>query len=152
MTPYGDWPGARTWTPAEATAALPLIRRIADDLVRCYRHWREAVDAFEYATGSTTAGAPTAEADRLMADAQARATEIDGFREELERLDIRVVRVDEGLLAFRSTRETGAIAPLFWAPGRPGPSYDWPDTAPAYGTSTSWPSRAHDVAGKRSRA
>jgi hypothetical protein len=151
MTALRDWPGGRTWTPAEATAALPLVRRIADDLVGCYARWRAAIDAFELTTVGG-AGAAGADAERLMADAQARAAEIDGLREELARLDIRVARVEDGLLAFRSAREPDAVAPLYWAPGFRGPTYDWPDTLPAYGTSTSWPSRAHDVAAKRSRA
>ncbi|HVZ47147.1 MAG TPA: DUF2203 family protein [Gemmatimonadaceae bacterium] len=156
MTPQRDWPGTRTWTPAEATAALPLVRRIADDLVGCYARWRAAGDAIELApagtAGGAAGGAAGLDAERLMADAQARAAEIDGFREELARLDIRVARVEDGLLAFRSAREPGTLAPLYWAPGFRGPTYDWPDTLPAYGTSTSWPSRAHDVAAKRSRA
>lgn len=151
MTPYRAWPGSRTWTPEEAVAALPLVLRIVDDLVQCYRSWRDAVDRFEYASAGT-AGGSNGEAERLMAEAQARAAEIDGFREELGRLEIRVVRVEDGLIAFRSEREPATIAPLFWAPGRQAPGYDWPDTHVANGTSTSWPSRAHDVAGKRSRA
>jgi Uncharacterized conserved protein (DUF2203) len=151
MTPYRTWPGSRTWTPEEAAAALPLVRRIVDDLVQCYRSWRDAVDRFEYASAGT-AGRSDDEAARRMAEVQARAAEIDGFGEELGRLEIRVVRVEDGLIAFRSERELGTIAPLFWAPGLLAPGYDWPDTDVANGTSTSWPSRAHDVAGKRSRA
>lgn len=149
-----DWRGARTWTPADATAALPLVRRIVDDLVGGYRRWRETVDAFEYATSGTRADEPSessAEADRLMAKAQALAADIDMFRGELARLDIRVTRVDHGLIAFRGERD-GEVVPLMWAPGMAEPSYGWPDSVPAYGTSISWPSRAQLVAGKRSRA
>ena len=145
------WMGQRTWTPDEAAAALPLVRRIVDDLVNGYRRWREAVEAFEYATSGTRADAPSSEADRLMADAQQLAAEIDGLRNELARLDIRVTRVDHGLVAFRGERD-GLVVPLLWAPAMPAPSYDWPDGVPAYGTSISWPSRAQLVAGKRSRA
>jgi hypothetical protein len=143
--------GQRTWTPHEAAAALPLVRRIVDDLVNGYRRWREAVEAFEYATSGTRADAPSGEADRLMIDAQRFAAEIDGLRNELARLDIRVTRVDHGLVAFRSERD-GLVVPLLWAPAMPAPSYDWPAGVPAYGTSISWPSRAQLVAGKRSRA
>jgi hypothetical protein len=146
-----DWRGTRTWTPADATAALPLVRRIVDDLVVGYRRWHDTVDAFEYATSGTRADAPNADADRLMAEAQALAAEIDQFRAELARLDIRVTRVDHGLIAFRGERG-GEVVPLLWAPGMPAPSYDWPESVPAYGTSISWPSRAQLVAGKRSRA
>lgn len=150
MTRRIAWHGARTWTPAEATAALPLVRRIADDLARSYRGWRAAVDGFELASG--LAPVANADAERLMADAQQHAAVIDGLREELARLDIRVIRVEDGLLAFRSEREAGTIVPLYWAPGSPAPTYDGTGAEVANGTSTSWPSRAHDEAGKRSRA
>ena len=151
MTVDGVWWGARAWTPAEATAALPLVRRIADDLVGTYGRWRKAVEAFEYAASGTTAAAPDAEAERLMGEAQRLAGEIDGLQNELTTLDVRVVRLEHTLLAFRSERN-GAVAPLFWAPGSMAPTYDWPDSVPAYGMSTSWPSRAPIVAGNRSRA
>lgn len=151
MTEEMAWTGDRVWTPGQATASLPLVRRVVDDLAGGYVRWREAVEAFEYATSGTTVGAPSADADRLMAEAQRLAGEIDDLRRELTSLDIRVVRLEHSLIAFRSDRG-GAIVPLYWAPGSVAPSYDWPDSVPAYGTSTSWPSRAPLVAGKRSRA
>src|SRR5689334_4889630 len=60
------WHGSRRWTPAEATASLPLVRRISDDLRSSYRRWRQAVEAFEYATAGSSVTSPSAEADRLM--------------------------------------------------------------------------------------
>jgi len=146
-----SWFGRRVWTPGEAAAALPLVRRIVDDLVDCYRRWQDAVEAFEYAAGAARPDEPHGTAERLMGDAQALAAEIDGLRDELEALDIRVTRVDRGLVAFRGESD-GQVVPIFWAPEMPAPSYDWPDSVPAYGTSVSWPSRAQVVAGKRSRA
>lgn len=151
MTESAPWYGTRRWTPAEATASLPLVRRIADDLRTTYARWRQAVDAFEYATSGARAAAPNAEADRLMADAQALAGEVEALQGELAALDIRVAQVEHGMLAFRSER-SGEIVPLYWWPGGVGPSYDWPDGVPLNGTSSSWPSRAQDVAEKRSRA
>ena len=154
MNDEDEWDGRRTWTPHEATAALPLVRRIVDDLVLGYRRWCEAVEAFEYSTSGTRADEPSAEADELMNVAQKLAAEIDAFQGELARLDVRVMRVNQGLVAFRSARadQPDDIVPLLWAPGAPAPSYDWPEPAVAYGTSISWPSRAQLVAGKRSRA
>lgn len=139
------WWGRRTWTPAEATAALPLVRRIVDDLVATHTRWRATVDAFEIATGSAAASAPSAEADRLMAAAQTLAGEIDALRAELADLDIRVIRVERGLVAFRSSR-AGEVVPLYWSLVATEPSYDAPDPADGKGTSTSMPSRAHEVA------
>ncbi|MDA1081142.1 MAG: DUF2203 family protein [Gemmatimonadetes bacterium] len=151
MAVDGVWWGSRTWTPAEATAALPLVRRIADDLGESYTRWRAAVEAFEYATSGAKADAPSPDADRLMAEAQALAAQIDDLQGELTSLDIRVARLEHTLIAFRSEKD-GVIVPLFWAPRSVAPSYDWPDSVPAYGMSTSWPSRAPIVSGNRSRA
>lgn len=145
------WDGTRAWTPEAAAGALPLVRRIVDDLVLGYRQWRQAVEAFEYATSGSRADAPSSEADELMKVAQRLAADIDGFQSELARLDIRVMRVDQGLVAFRSERD-GDVVPLFWSPGATAPTYDGPDATAEYGTSISWPSRAQVVAGKRSRA
>ncbi len=147
----GVWRGRRTWSPAEATAALPLVRRIAEDLATRYVAWREAVEAFEYATSGTTTAAPSADADRLSAAAQRLAAEIDELQQELTALDVGVARLEHTLVAFRSERD-GVIVPLFWAPGLAAPTYDWPATVPAYGMSTSRPSRAPIVSGNRSRA
>lgn len=145
MTEPAPWWGKRSWTPAEAVAALPLVRRIVDDLMATYARWRGTVDAFEVATGSAAATAPNADADRLMSVAQDLAGQIDGFRHELAVLDVRVLAVERGLVAFRSTR-AGEVVPLYWSPNAPAPSYDAPDPVDWNGTSISIPSRAHDAA------
>ena len=144
-----EWRGARAWTPDEAVAALPLVRRIVDDLMVHYGAWRQAIEAFEYANAGTTA--VDGEAEQYMRVAQGLAGDIDGFRAELTALDVRVMRADSGLVAFRSMRG-GAVVPLYWAPIMAAPDYAWPAAVPAYGTSISWPSRTQVVAGKRSRA
>ena len=151
LTADSGWNGTRVWTPEAAAGALPLVRRIVDDLVQGYRQWRDAVEAFEYAASGSRADAPSSEADELMQVAQRLAADIDGFQSELARLDIRVMRVDQGVVAFRSERD-GDLVPLFWSPGAAAPTYDGPDADTVYGTSISWPSRAQVVAGKRSRA
>jgi hypothetical protein len=145
------WPGDRTWAPAEAAAALPLVRRIAADLAVAYADWREAVSAFEYAAAAASASAPSPDADRLMAETQRLAAEIDALRAELGRLDVRVVRLEPVVLAFRSRRGRG-IEPLYWTPGPAAPAYNWPEGVPTNGTTISWPSRAHEAAGNTSRA
>jgi hypothetical protein len=145
------WHGSRRWTPADATAALPLVRRISDDLCVAYRRWRQAVEAFEYATAGSSVTSPSREADQLMSDAQGLAGEVESLQHELARLDIRVAQLERGVLAFRSARG-GEITSLYWWPGAVAPSYDWPDEVPSNATVTSWPSRAHEVEEKRSRA
>ncbi|MEA3245683.1 MAG: DUF2203 family protein [Gemmatimonadota bacterium] len=145
------WPGTRIWTPDEAAGALALVRRIAADLAVTYADWRDAIAAYEYAAAAASAATPSPDADRLMGEAQRHAGEIDALRSELARLDIRVVRLEPIVLAFRSRRSRG-IEPVYWTPGPARPSYDWPEGVPTNGTAISWPSRAHDTAGKTSRA
>ena len=151
MSEEMSWHGSRRWSPAEATASLPLVRRISDDLRSSYRRWRQAVEAFEYATAGSSVTSPSAEADRLMKDAQSLASEVEGLQHELAKLDIRVAQLEHGVLAFRSER-SGEVTSLYWWPGAVAPSYDWPDEVPSNATVTSWPSRAHDAEEKRSRA
>lgn len=43
------------WTPERANRALPLVRRIADDLVNAYRRWQELVERYELASLRSTA-------------------------------------------------------------------------------------------------
>ena len=40
------------WTPERANKALPLVRRIADDLVMAYRRWQELVERYPFLTES----------------------------------------------------------------------------------------------------
>ena len=127
MSEEYPWLGRRSWTQTEAAAALPLVRRIVEDLVLTYRRWQETVEAFEYATSGSKADAPNPDAEQLMANAQQRAAEIDGFRAELAQLDIRVKRVERGVIAFRSEK-AGETVPLFWVPGAAVPVYDCPES------------------------
>jgi len=136
MSDEYPWLGRRTWTPTEAAAALPLVRRIVEDLVLTYRRWQETVEAFEYATSGSKADEPNPDAEQLMVNAQKRAAEIDGFRAELAQLDIRVTRVECGVIAFRSEK-AGEAVPLFWVPGAAAPGYDCPESVTVKGTSIS---------------
>lgn len=95
-----------------ASRALPLVRHIVGDVVRRYANWQEAVTRFEYATARSSAGTPDAEADRLQHEAQALATEIDGFVRELAQLGIECRDLAEGLVEFPG--ETGTFQ---WRPG-----------------------------------
>ena len=49
---------AKAYTEELANRALPLVRRIVDDLVSRFHAWQDAVSRFEYATAKSTADAP----------------------------------------------------------------------------------------------
>lgn len=94
-------PRARpAWTAEQANRALPLVRRIVDDLTTCYAAWQDAVIRFEYATSKARAEAPDPEADALQQDAQKLAVEIEGFVRELDQLGVECRALDKGLLDF----------------------------------------------------
>jgi len=88
------------WTAEQANRALPLVRRIVDDLTTCYAAWQEAVIRFEYATSKSRAEAPDTEADALQQEAQKLAVEIEGFVRELDELGVECRALDKGLLDF----------------------------------------------------
>lgn len=145
----------RRYTEALANSAIPLVRRIVDDLVLRFAAWGDAVSRFEYATIKSTANAPNPEADALQAEAERMAEEIEACVAELDELGVQCRAFDTGMVIFPGER--GAAGSGFaWRPGEAAvtawpPGYD-AATASAKGTSSSMPSRAHPDAGNTSRA
>jgi hypothetical protein len=137
-----------------ANRALPLVRRIVDDLVKRYREWQDAVSRFEYATAKSMADAPDPEADGLQAEAERMAAEIDACVNELAELGVECRAFDIGLVIFPGERD-GRPSRFVWRRGDVAVS-EWRDydagSASANGTSSSMPSRAQPVAGNTSLA
>jgi hypothetical protein len=104
------------WTPERATSALPLLRRIADDLVRSYAEWRDLVGRFELASVTAVPGRANAEAEQLQKEVLRAATEIEGFRQELAELGVECKSPETGLFDFPSERE-GRPVYLCWMRG-----------------------------------
>jgi len=100
------------YTAEQSNRALPLVRRIVGDLVRCYADWQEAVSRFEYATSRSSAGTPDAEAEALQREVQALAAEIDGFVRELGELGVECRNLALGLVEF-----PGEATTFCWRPG-----------------------------------
>jgi len=144
----------RPYSEALANRALPLVRRIVDDLVMRYREWLDAVRRFEYATTKSTAEAPDPEAEGLQAEAERTAAEIDACVNELAELGVECRAFDSGLVIFPGERD-GRPSRFVWRRGDVVVS-EWPGydagSASANGTSSSMPSRAQLVAGKTSLA
>ena len=88
------------YTAEQANRALPLVRRIVDDLVVCYADWQGAVSRFEFATTKARADSPDADADRLQREAQELAAQIEGFVRELDELGVECRAFDTGLVDF----------------------------------------------------
>jgi hypothetical protein len=116
---------ALPYTLEMANRALPLVRRIVDDLVRRYADWRDAVSRFEYATTKSTADVPDPEAERLQSEAEAIAEEIEAFSRELEQLGVECRAFDTGLVDFPGELDGRAVY-FCWMRGEPAVSY-WHD-------------------------
>ena len=142
------------YTEALANRAIPLVRRIVDDLVRRFAAWQDAVSRFEYATIKSTAGAPDPEAEALQAAAERLAAEIEMCVRELDDLGVECRAFDTGVVIFPGERD-GVRVRFVWRRGDAAVS-EWRDydagTASAKGTSSSMPSRAQPDAGNTSRA
>lgn len=104
------------WTEELANRALPLVRRIADDIVTHYAEWRSLVEQFEVAVGDANIETPNSEADRLAFEVQRVAAEIDGFVKELEEIGVECKSMEIGLFDFRSERD-GRPVYLCWMRG-----------------------------------
>jgi len=104
------------WTVEKANRALPLVKRIADDLVRTHAQWQELVEQFELAATRSTATRPDPEAERLAREVQRAAKEIQGFVGELTALGVECKSIETGLMDFAGERE-GRLVYFCWKHG-----------------------------------
>ncbi|HVH38627.1 MAG TPA: DUF2203 domain-containing protein [Gemmatimonadaceae bacterium] len=105
------------WTAERANRALPLVRRIAADLVQRYAEWQSLVGDFELAS-TRHSHADEAEATRLAQEVQHAATEIEGFVRELTELGVEVKSLETGLLDFPGEMD-GRPVLFCWMLGEP---------------------------------
>lgn len=103
------------WTPEKANRALPLVRRIADDLVRTYGEWRAMLERFEVVSSGTDA-LTHPEAEPLQKRIQQAAADIQGFIDELDALGVECKSLDTGLFDFPAERD-GRVVYLCWRHG-----------------------------------
>ena len=108
----------RTYTVDQANRALPLVRRIAEDIVTQYGRWQERVREFEIVTTRSTADRQDERAARLQREVQALAAEIDGYVAELAELGVEFKDYERGLLDFPGERD-GRPVYLCWQLGEP---------------------------------
>ena len=105
----------KQFTVEQANATLPLVRRIVQDVVTHYRAWNEKLNEIDLVAASGRA-ADNDLADRLGAEAQAIAREIESFRLELADLGIEMKDPGIGLIDFPSTMGSRPIY-LCWRLG-----------------------------------
>jgi hypothetical protein len=99
------------WTPERANKALPLVRRIAEDLVMSFRRWQEMVERYEVAPLRSSATRVDPEAEQLARDVQQAAREIQEFLAELAELGVECKSYEQGLIDFPGERDG---VPVYW--------------------------------------
>ncbi len=104
------------WTIERANRALPLVRRIVDDLVRAHAEWRDLVERYALASAANTPARPDPEAARLQLAAERVAKDVDAFVRELTELGLECKSVESGLVDFLAERE-GRPVYLCWRAG-----------------------------------
>lgn len=104
------------YTPELANRALPLVRRIVEDLVRDYTAWRARVQ--EYEAAAAAAPGDDARTAGLQRDVQRLADAVRDCLAELAALGIECKGLDVGLIDFPSEID-GEPACLCWKLGEP---------------------------------
>jgi hypothetical protein len=107
----------KIFTPDEANRMLPLVSRIADDIVAIYADVNQALRAFETEKARTEED-PTREPCLRERDADV-ATALDGFQsliEEIEALGGTVKDYERGMIDFYGEVD-GEIVYLCWERG-----------------------------------
>jgi hypothetical protein len=114
-----------TYTVEQANRALPLVRRIVDDIVAQYRRWQDRVRELESLNAARTAADDVPRAAELESEIQSLAAEIEGFRRELRDLGLEVKDYERGLVDFPGV-VGGREVFLCWRIGEPAVQF-WHD-------------------------
>jgi hypothetical protein len=116
---------SRSYTVEQANRALPLVRRIVDDIVAQYRRWQDRVRELESLNAARTAADDVPRAAELESEIQSLAAEIEGFRRELRDLGLEVKDYERGLVDFPGVVD-GREVFLCWRIGEPAVQF-WHD-------------------------
>lgn len=106
------------WTVERANRALPLVRRIVDDLVRAHAEWRDLVERYALACAANSLVRPDPQAARLQMAAERVAKDVDEFMRELAELGVECKSIESGLVDFPAERD-GRTVYLCWRAGEP---------------------------------
>jgi hypothetical protein len=111
-----------SFTVEDANRTLPLVRRIVSDVVRDYWRWQEKVREFDEVAANRKIGEPNDDAERLEAEAQQLAREIDGYIAEIRQLGVEMKGFDTGLVDFPGEMD-GRPVLLCWQLGEESVQY-----------------------------
>ncbi len=113
----------RHFTVEDANRTLPLVRRIAADVVEDYRVWKEALFRYELSAAGERADTGESEATLQLRRAVDEVAErINGYIAELEQVGCVLKGFEEGLVDFPGTLD-GRDVYLCWKLGEPEVAY-----------------------------
>lgn len=91
------------FTLEQANNTLPLVRRIAQDIVDDYQRWKANMSRYEaIAARDRPAGGESAGAEALRAEVDAVAGRINDYIDELKQIGCVLKGFDDGLVDFHS--------------------------------------------------
>jgi hypothetical protein len=109
----------RIFTLAEAERTLPLVRRIAHDVMLEYAAWRRAVGRYELeAAGLKGDDEEPAAVASLRAEVERSAERLEGFLAEIGQVGCVFKGFEEGLVDFCTLRDDRLVF-LCWRYGEP---------------------------------
>lgn len=121
---------ARLFTVEQANRMLPLVRRIVEDVVQDYERWREQVGVLEVVAAGRRGDSPPDEAEKVEADTQRLAADIDRYVRELRELGVELKGFDQGLVDFPAEID-GRRVYLCWKLGEDAVEH-WHDVDAGY--------------------
>ena len=112
-------PEVRLFTVAKANSALPLVRRIMDDIAAEHPRWKDLVARYELlAAGGRPERGESREMRELRRQVDAAAARINGYVQELEQIGCIIKGFEQGLVDFYGLYQ-GRIVCLCWQRGEP---------------------------------
>jgi len=110
--------GMTLFTIDHANRALPLVRRIVEDVVQEHRRWQEAIAELDLLGSAVAPEFPDPRLAALERRIQQIASDIDGYQAELEQLGAQLKDRRVGLVDFPSEMD-GRQVLLCWRLGEP---------------------------------
>jgi hypothetical protein len=113
----------RTFTVENANRALPLVRRIVQDIVAEHPRWKDLVSRYELAAaGARPEWGESPDQVALRREIDAVAARINGYVDELSAVGCLLKGFEDGLVDFYGLRE-GRLVFLCWRLGEASVSH-----------------------------
>ena len=107
----------QVYTVEKANRALPLVRRIVDDIVAEHPVWKDLMARYELvAAGAKAEWGESGRMQELRGQIDAVAERITGYVAELEQIGVQLKGFEQGLVDFYGRHE-GRLVYLCWQRG-----------------------------------